>query len=187
MAKTKGEKRGNPILLFLFAVVIPLVIVIGITIVIMNIAGFDVGKWVKDADIPVVSAMIPSKEEKEYENELLKADETIQSQREQIDDLKKEIESLEAIIDDLEMDITRLENRTEDPEIDQESVEEEIKKTASSFRKMDPENAATIIQNLDKNTAVEILNNLSSDVRGGILAEMEAKNAADLTKEMMQK
>src|SRR5690625_857444 len=185
MAKIKGEK-GNPILLFLFAVVIPLIIVIGLAVVIMNIAGFDVGKWVKDAEIPVVSTIIPSTEEKDYENKLAKANETIQSQREQIDDLNKEIESLESIVEDLEMDITRLENRTVDTEVDQETAGEEIKKTASSFRKMDPEKAAIIIQNLDKNNAVEILSNLSSEIRGGILSEMEPKNAADLTQEMMK-
>lgn len=182
------KKTRNPILLFLFAVVIPLVVVIGVALLTLPFFGVDLGGWAKKSNIPVISSIATSKEDKQFENKLEKANETIETQRVDINELNKEIESLEGIIDDLEMDIKRLENRTDSKADEAESAEqkeEEIKQTANSFRKMDPEKAAPIIQNLDKNIAVPILSNLSGDVRGAILAEMEPKQAAELTKEMI--
>ncbi|MEI3604598.1 hypothetical protein SPD48_02750 [Pseudogracilibacillus sp. SE30717A] len=192
MVKKNKEKKqtSNPILLFFFAIVIPFVVIIGIALFTLPFLGEDVQNWIKEKNIPVVSSLVSSKEDKQMENKLNKADETIVTQREEIEDLNKEIDSLEGIIADLEMDIKRLENRTEseaETVISAEQEEEEIKQTAASFRKMDPEKAAPIIQNLDKNIAVPILANLSGDVRGAILAEMEPKQAAELTKEMMNR
>lgn len=191
MVKVKQDRKHerNPILFFLFAVVIPLIVALGIAVVVLSIAGFDVVGWVKDkgANTPVISAFIPSNEEKDVEKKLVKANETIDLQREEIDDLNKEITSLENIIEDLEMDITKLENRSKDDEDEannSENVDEEVKQAAASFRKMDPEKAAPIIQSLEKTTAVAILSHLSGDVRGGILGEMEPKVAADLTEQM---
>src|SRR5699024_10596672 len=84
-------------------------------------------------------------------------------------------------------EIKKLEKSKEgkaDNDDDEEEVDE-VKQTASSFRKMDPEKAAKIVENLDKSTAIEVLEKLSGDVRGGILAEMDAKKAAELTEGMI--
>ena len=189
MVKEKKQRR-HPILLFVFAVVIPLIIVIALTIAVLSFAGVDAIGWMKDkgGTMPVVSSLITSIEEEESEKKLARANETIAMQKEELDDLTREITSLEDIIDQQEIDIKRLENRTIDEEENEENEGEnndEVKQASSSFRKMEPENAAQIIQNLDKNTAVSILSNLSGDVRGKILAEMESKNAAELTEEML--
>ena|SRR5690625_94612 len=190
MVNEETKSKRNPLLLFLFAIVIPVILVLGLLIAILSISGIDVIGWTKDKgeNIPVVSSFVQSKEEKKIESELTEANNKIKHQREEISDLQKEITSLEDVIEDLEMDITRLENRTElgvdesDLELD---INEEVKQASSSFRKMDPEKAASIMQNLDNTTAVEILSQLSGKVRGAILAEMEPKRAADLTEEMM--
>ncbi|HLR72494.1 MAG TPA: hypothetical protein VK085_13820 [Pseudogracilibacillus sp.] len=189
--KENKKKKLNPFLFFIFAVVIPLIIVGVITVVILSIAGFDTFGWMKEkgSTMPVVSSFVMSKEDEEIENKLGKANETIELQKEEMNELTNEIASMEGIIDELEMEIKRLENRTVDDENDNENdaeINDEVKQASASFRKMDPEKAATIIQNLDKNMAVQILSKLSGDVRGNILAEMEPKNAAELTEEMMK-
>lgn len=191
MAKVKDGKKRNPIVWFLFAIVIPVMVAGIIAIVVLSFAGIDVAGWVKEKgnNIPVVSNFITTKEEKTLEDELAKANETIEFQKEEIEDLNREIQSLEDIVADLELDVTRLENRSNSEDSlsgsDATEVDEEVKKVAASFRKMDQEKAANIIQNLDQPTAVAVLANLSGEVRGGILAEMDPKKAADLTKEMM--
>lgn len=189
MAKAKNEKKTNPILLFLFAIVIPVIIVLVIAVFGLSLAGIDVVGWAKDkgSNVPVVSHFIKTDEEKSLEQKLTRANETIEVQKEEIDDLKKEIESLESIVDDLELDVTRLENRhTNEGSLttDESPKADEIKQAASSFRKMDEEKAANIVQNLERNTAVAILSSLSGDVRGGILAEMEPQAAAEIMEAM---
>lgn len=195
MVKVKKEQqKRNPILWFLFAIVIPVLLAFGIAIVILSVAGIDVTGWAKDkgSNIPIISSMVTTKEDKDLKRQLEKANETIAGQKDELDDLNKEIDSLEGLIDDLEMDMKRLENRNKSEENvtnddSAQEIDEEVKKVAASFRKMDKEKAADIIQNLDKNMAVAVLASLSGDVRGGILAEMEPKLAAELMEDMLQK
>lgn len=193
MAKVKEEnkKKTNPILWTLFAIVIPLMIVSVIAVFVLSLVGVDVTGWMKEkgSNIPVVSSLVTTDEEKDLKRQLEQANETIESQAEEIEALNQEIEHLEGIIEDLELDMERIENRNESEESLLEDSdltdEEEMKRVASSFRKMDPEDAAQIIQNLDQTNAIAILSNLSGDVRGDILAEMEPRQAAEIMTAMM--
>lgn len=193
MAKVKEEnkKKTNPILWTLFAIVIPLMIVSVIAVFVLSLVGVDVTGWMKEkgSNIPVVSSLVTTDEEKDLQRQLEQANETIESQAEEIEALNQEIEHLEGIIEDLELEMERIENRNESEESLLEDSdltdEEEIKRVASSFRKMDPESAAQIIQNLDQTNAIAILSNLSGDVRGDILAEMEPRQAAEIMTAMM--
>src|SRR5690625_616730 len=188
--KLKKEKKGNRIVWFIFAIVIPVIIALFIAVLGLSIAGIDVVGSMKEkaSTVPVVSSFVKTDEDKALEKQLEKANETIETQKEEITELTKEVKSQEEIIHDLELDITRLENRNKSEENlagdsnTEGSDMEEVKKVASSFRKMEPEKAAKIIQNLEKNIAVDVLANLSGEVRGNILAEMEPKIAADLMK-----
>lgn len=193
MAKVKEEnkKKTNPILWILFAIVIPLMVVSVIAVFVLSLVGVDVTGWMKEkgSNIPVVSSLVTTDEEKDLQRQLEQANETIESQAEEIEALNQEIEHLEGIIEDLELDMERIENRNESEESLLEDTdltdEEEMKRVASSFRKMDPESAAQIIQNLDQTNAIAILSNLSGDVRGDILAEMEPRQAAEIMTAMM--
>lgn len=193
MAKVKEEnkKKTNPILWILFAIVIPLMVVSVIAVFVLSLVGVDVTGWMKEkgSNIPVVSSLVTTDEEKDLQRQLEQANETIESQAEEIEALNEEIEHLEGIIEDLELDMERIENRNESEESLLEDSdltdEEEMKRVASSFRKMDPESAAQIIQNLDQTNAIAILSNLSGDVRGDILAEMEPRQAAEIMTAMM--
>src|SRR5699024_9141013 len=139
---------------------------------------------------PVISTFISDDDKGKSKNEHSTSDKSgkvIAKQKEEIEELEREIASLEDIVDDQDKEIKKLEKSKEgkaDNDDDEEEVDE-VKQTASSFRKMDPEKAAKIVENLDKSTAIEVLEKLSGDVRGGILAEMDAKKAAELTEGMI--
>src|SRR5690625_5512256 len=61
-----NKKSVNPFLWFIFAIVIPVIIIISLTVLVLAIAGFDVSGWTKDkaSNIPIVSSFITTEEEK---------------------------------------------------------------------------------------------------------------------------
>jgi len=191
MAKNKQEKKKmNPVVWFIFAIFLPLLITSIIVLVTLSFFNVDVLGWAKEkgSNVPVVSNFIKTDEEETLILELEKAEKTIEQQQKEIEELKQEIESLESINARQEQDITKLEKNLEDDgqsEDEKETQEKSVKQTAASFRKMDHEKAADIIQNLERETALDILQQLSNDVRGNILEEMEAKVAAELTEQLM--
>lgn len=182
------EKKKSPILLIIFAIIIPLMLTAGIVYIGLTLVGIDVKD--KLADVPVVSSFIKSNEVEQLEETIKKQEDLIASKDEEINDLSKDVESLRAIADDLELDLKKKEkseqkNEKENIE-DEEDGNEALKRAASSYRKMEPENAAAIITQMNDQDAIQILSNIPSDVRGNILAEMESKRAATLTKLMMK-
>lgn len=182
------EKRKSPILFIIFAIIIPLMLTVGIVYIGLTLVGIDVKD--KLADVPVVSSFIKSNEVEQLEKTIKKQEDLIASKDEEINDLSKEVESLRAIADDLELDLKKKEKSEQKNEKENTEREEDgndaLKRAASSYRKMEPENAAAIITQMNDQDAIQILSNIPSDVRGNILAEMESKRAATLTKLMMQ-
>lgn len=184
------NNKKNPILWLLFVVVLPTIIAGVIIVSILMLAGVDVGGWIKEA--PVISSFVKSDEEIEDEDSLLKAQEKIAEQAEEIEALNIEIKGLEDNIEQQEQDIVKLENKnnSEDNLLKEDMNDGEdgevevntIKKMASSFRKMQSKQAALIFEDLDNDIALELLEELSNDVRGSILEAMEPKKAAELTK-----
>src|SRR5690625_6226290 len=66
-----NKKSVNPFLWFIFAIVIPVIIIISLTVLVLAIAGFDVSGWTKDkaSNIPIVSSFITTEEEKKIEED----------------------------------------------------------------------------------------------------------------------
>src|SRR5699024_9714457 len=163
MVENTNEKKGRNIFwTILFGVIVPLIVVIAIVLVIMQMSGVDTVGWAKEK-LGNASENSALTEEKE------RLKEKVAEQKTEIEDLTKEVESLESIKDDLELDIKKLENRTNEDAKDsknsndynssstnstgEEEISEEeaeIKNVASSFRKMEPEKAAKIVEELDK-------------------------------------
>lgn len=184
------KKKMNPFLWFLFAIVIPLLIAVVIAVIAFSMAGVNVMDWVKEkgSNIPVVSSLIESPEGESVEQTPDQTSEKLAAKNEQIEQLNQQVQDMETTIDRLEEEAVILENRnkqneaTAEVEADNESENSSISTIASSFKDMDSEQAALIMQDLDNQTAVSILEDVSNKVRGAILAEMEPAKAADLTK-----
>ncbi|HLQ98145.1 MAG TPA: hypothetical protein VK135_05590, partial [Candidatus Dormibacteraeota bacterium] len=68
MAKdlSNKQKKTNPILWFLFAIVIPVIIALILTFIILMATGTDISGWAKNtgSKIPVISSFITTEEEK---------------------------------------------------------------------------------------------------------------------------
>ncbi|HZW68182.1 MAG TPA: hypothetical protein VFF20_06225 [Pseudogracilibacillus sp.] len=192
MAEEKiKKKKMNPFLTIIFAFILPLIVALVLAVILLSFLGVDLAGWTEDklAKTPIVSSFVKTEDEKSLMAKLEKADETINIQKEMIEELEGEIEQLEGQIDNMEIEMAKLENEsTEENEKDLTDLEEDvdIKKLASSFRKMEKEQAANIVSNLSVTTAVILLSNVSPDVRGEILEAMEPQAAANLMENMME-
>lgn len=194
MDKNKSDqKKMNPILWIIFAIILPLIIVSVIAVFVLSFTSFDVIDWAKKKgnNVPIISSFIKSDEENELLSKLERAEDMLETQKEEIAELNLELQGMESINLQQEQEIIKLENKIKGEEelADPASTVEpsaRIKQTAASFRKMDQKKAAEIIQNLERDSAITILKELSNDVRGKVLEAMEPKIAAELTERLME-
>lgn len=187
------NKKSNPILWFVFAIIIPVLIILVFTYSALWLAGVDVNGWLKSTGqkIPVVSSMIKTDEEKEIEEVEQQYEQTIEENITEIKTLTDQVEAYEHTIEQLENEIEELEaklayeDQEEDEESSDDSTEQQLKKLSSSFKEMKPKQAALILADLSTDHAIALLDTVSNDVRGKILEAMDPKLAAELTAEMM--
>lgn len=181
----KEKERMNPFLWFLFAIIIPGIIAITLTMIVLAVAGVDVVGWMKNTgnNIPVLSSMIVTDEEKRelerkenIQQQLAKKDETIEQLSAEKTALEGTISRLEKKIETLEEDLAEARKEKE------EQPDPTMVQIASSFMEMDSKQAATILEQLEKDAAFLILKELPNDSRGLILASMSPDIAADITK-----
>ncbi|MFA1820673.1 MotE family protein [Virgibacillus oceani] len=180
------KKKMNPLLWFLFAVIIPVGIVISILFIILNVAGVDVSGWAKDrvSSVPVLSKLVSEEETMTVEEDAQQTQARVAEKDAEIDQLQEEIRGLETTIENLNQDIVRLENRNEqnnESTNEEEQASDPMSSMSGTFKDMDHEQAALILQNMDEETAISILNEVSNKVRGQILEAMDPEIAADLT------
>lgn len=188
------EKKMNPLFWFFFVVLVPTIAAIVIAVVIMSIAGVNVGEWVKKtgSNIPIISSFIKTEEEKSIE-EL--EDKLVQT----IEEKDREIAELEATVEQHVDDIDKLTEEVETAEqqllssVDTEEIEREreettqntIKEMAASYQKMNHNQAAKIIEEMDRTLALTLLSELPNDVRGKIIEKMDAEIAVKITEQYM--
>lgn len=190
------SKETNPILWFLFAVVIPMVIALILTAIVLSAAGVNVSGWVQKAtqNIPVLSTFIQTDEEKDAQDMIRKLESKIDEKDQEILELERLNEEMEFMIDHLEDELEQLEKslvEVEELADEQEQGEHQSKETfqefSVSFAEMDKRKAALIISELDDDISIAILNELSSEERGDILGAMESEKAAHLTELYVRK
>ncbi|AXI09085.1 hypothetical protein CUC15_09180 [Oceanobacillus zhaokaii] len=184
------KDKRNPIIGFLFAIIIPIIIAAILIIVILEIAGVDVMDWTKEK-VGIISVTETDSTEKEG-----KTADNIQSAIEEkdteIEILNQDIRILEATIDELEQEIVKFENNQEGvsstaSEGDTvQQTDDSIAVVANAYKEMDGEQSAAILESLDRETAVNILLAVSNKVRGSILQEMDTQIAAELTQLLLE-
>ncbi|MFZ3576608.1 MotE family protein [Virgibacillus sp. DJP39] len=188
----KIKTKSNPILWFLFAIIVPLVVAVTIIGIIFSVAGFNVIDWVKTTgnSIPVVSSVIDTEEEKTQQRTKDDYKDKINKKDEKINELKKEVGTLEGTVERLEQEIIKLES-ADSPKLIDETAEEssneneknsQLKSLIASFEKIDPEKTALILKDLEEGIVIAILKGLPEDIRAAIFEEMEPEQAAQYTK-----
>lgn len=196
MADTKQteKKKMNPILWFLFAIVIPVSIVLVIIFVILSLAGFNVLDWTREkgSELPVVSNFVSSPEEVAIEEEISRLEEELEMKDEEIEQLEFTIDELEGEIVHLEQEISSQEEiiaNFEAGETDEEDGEEtdndSLSEMAKTFEEMKAKGAAQILENMTEEEVVIIMRELPNDVRGDILEAMDAEIAASIAAQLM--
>lgn len=191
--KKQSKTKSNPILWFLFAIIVPLIVAITIIIIIFTVAGFNVMGWAKSTvnHIPVVSSVVKTdKEKSEQRTEETFTGEIVKKDK-KIDELTTNVTDLETTIDQLKQDIIKLENaekttNTIKDKADDKSEKKEknssLKSMIESFEVIDPEQSALILQDLEEETVIKILQRLPGEVRAEIFEELDPKKAAQYTK-----
>lgn len=196
MAKRDKSRKVNPFLWFLFAVIIPVAVVVSLVFVILNIAGFDAFNWLKEkgSNVPIVSNMISTDDAEQQQSTEMHLQQVIEEKDEKIEELTQSMNDQEVKIQELEREITQLEKSEldnkdleETMELEEEDTNKKVKTVAKSYEKMAPEKAAEILENMsDQSSLVLILKEISNDSRGEILQEMDPKKAAEVTKDLME-
>src|SRR5690625_7456676 len=102
-----NKKSVNPLLWLIFAIVIPIIIIISLTVLVLAIAGLDVSGWTKDkaSKIPIVSSFITTEEEKKIEEIEQEMNELIENRETEIEQLKVENENLKGTVQRLHKEI----------------------------------------------------------------------------------
>src|SRR5699024_9371110 len=194
--KNNKTNRVNPLTWFLIAIVIPVVFAIILAYIIFSMAGVDAATWVKDkvSTVPVVSSLVTTEEEKNYQEKNEKLQLAIDEKDNEVEQLTADVESLENVIEQLEKEVLKLKKSADvsNEDLDSDSPDGEgnnendsLKQTSQTFKDMDPKQAAQIIQRLKKESALSVLDNLSNKVRGKIFEEMEPEKAAELTQSLI--
>lgn len=194
--KNNKTNRVNPLTWFLIAIVIPVVFAIILAYIIFSMAGVDAAAWVKDkvSTVPVVSSLVTTEEEKNYQEKNEKLQLAIDEKDNEVEQLTADVESLENVIEQLEKEVLKLKKSADvsNEDLDSDSPDGEgnnendsLKQTSQTFKDMDPKQAAQIIQRLKKESALSVLDNLSNKVRGKIFEEMEPEKAAELTQSLI--
>lgn len=181
----KEKEKMNPILWFLFAIVIPVIIAITLTVIVLSIAGVNVVDWAKNtgSNIPVVSSLIPTDDEVADTKKEENYQATIATKDEEIEQLNQEKITLESSIEQLELTVTKLQRDLDAAkQTSEEDSSKSIKQMSSSFKEMRSEQAAIILEQLDYETAFTILSEMSNKDRGAILEKMTPESAAAITK-----
>lgn len=190
--KNQTKTKSNPILWFLFAIVVPLIVAITIIIIIFTVAGFNVIDWAKNTgnNIPVISSVVRTDKEQSIQRTEETYKDQIAKKDEEIDGLETNVADLETTVDQLKQEIAKYEN-AEKSNVDKEKSDEEpqkketdnkLKSLTASFEAMDPGQTALILQDLEEETVISILKSLPEDVRAGIFEEMEPEKAAQYMK-----
>ncbi|WP_181348755.1 MotE family protein [Thalassobacillus sp. CUG 92003] len=189
MAKSNPEeKKSGKLQWFLVVILIPIMFLVTVTIVVLTLTGVNVFEEAEKygSKIPGVSTLVSEdgQEEASVETEQLKA--TIANNNAEIEQLEEQVSSKDNTIEDLNQQLSEYEARLEKSEEagegdDTENPPDKVSELASSFKDMDAEQAAQIIENLDEVIAVQVLENVPSTERGEILGAMDPELAASLT------
>lgn len=177
----KGEKTGR-FQWFILVILVPFVFAIMLGLIVMTIAGVNVFQKAQQIgnSIPVVSSMIPAEEPNQQEQEAeLKAE--LENKSAQISQLESNLTAKEKTIEDLNEKIAELTNQLSQKDDNKKDREKVLQGLSSSFKEMEPNEAARIIENLEQNVAVSVLESLPDKERGLIFAQMNPEQAANLT------
>ncbi|WP_138414831.1 magnesium transporter MgtE N-terminal domain-containing protein [Aquibacillus sediminis] len=181
------EKNKAGVFQWFLVIVIPLLFAIVLAIIILSVAGVDVKKHAENYanNVPFISGIVTTNDEKIYEQQQEKLNDQLKEKNEEIRQLNGQIQAKDGTIDDLNAEVDQLNEELTQQTQANEDRDELVQEIATSFKEMDPEAAAPIINSLDNELSLLILKSVSSQERGQILSEMAPEDAAQLTNNLL--
>ncbi len=185
----KPKQKSSKVQWFVFVILIPLILAVTVALIIMTVAGVNVFEKTKQFtdDVPKVSALLNTETTKESEGQAVELKATIEDQNAQLDELKSQLTVKDQKIEELNNEINQLTKELKDKKISDKDKEDIMTDLSSSFKNMDPEQAAAIVSQLDQASSVDLLEKLPSDERGKVLAALNPEQAANLTSALMNR
>lgn len=185
----KPKQKSSKVQWFVFVILIPLILAVTVALIIMTVAGVNVFEKTKQfaEDVPKVSALLNTETTKKSEGQAVELKATIEDQNAQLDELKSQLTVKDQKIEELNNEMKQLTKELEDKKISDKDKEDIMTDLSSSFKNMDPEQAAAIVSQLDQASSVDLLEKLPSDERGKVLAALNPEQAANLTSALMNR
>lgn len=175
----------------LLAVLIPFIFLIVLAWTALTLTGVNVSKEIEKAaaHIPGLSMIASIDKTGTAEGESDRMEASLANKEAEINQLKQEVSEKEALMEEKDRQILQLEadlEQTSQPSAENEEQEDAVKDLALSFREMDAEDAAPILQEMKQDQAVLVLKEITSKERGDILGAMESTAAADIAVRLME-
>ncbi|KGP93274.1 hypothetical protein N780_10945 [Pontibacillus chungwhensis BH030062] len=185
----KPKQKSSKVQWFVFVILIPLILAVTVALIIMTVAGVNIFEKTKQFadDVPRVSSLLNTETKNESDGQTVELQATIEDQNAQLDELKSQLTVKDEKIEELNNEINQLNQEVKDKKVSDKNQEEILTDLSSSFKKMDPEQAAAILSQLDQASSVDLLEKLPSDERGKVLAALNPEQAANLTSALMNR
>ncbi|AZV42275.1 MotE family protein [Peribacillus asahii] len=184
------EQKSGKIQWFLFAIVIPVIFAILVTIIVMTYYGVNVFEKTKEIS-DKISMQVFQTDEKQKEETTTDYNQKIVDLEAEIKDKEAEIQSLESIIDSRDKNLQKAEAEQEQLQKEINELKQaqmtsnvEIKEIVKTYEMMSAKKAAPIITQMSDDDAVGILANLKPVTLAKVLEQMAPKDAARLTKKL---
>ncbi|MCD5322685.1 MULTISPECIES: MotE family protein [Pontibacillus] len=183
------KQKSSKFQWFVFVILIPLILAITVALIIMTVAGVNIFEKTKQFtnDIPVISTMVNQETEENQGDQTVELEATIEDQNAQLEELQSQLTVKDQKINELNNEIEKLTNQLNDKNMSDKNKEEVLSNLSSSFKNMDPEEAAAIVSKLDQVASVNLLEKLPNDERGKVLAALDPELAATITSALMSR
>ncbi|WP_027954208.1 MotE family protein [Halobacillus kuroshimensis] len=183
---TKERSLGK----IMLAVFIPFIFLGVLAWVALTLSGMNVSKEVGKAAsaIPGLSTFTSSNEAESTGDTSDRLEAALANKEAEINQLKQEASDKESLMEEKDRQILQLQADLEEasqPSVQEEEAEDSVKDLALSFREMDAEDAAPILQEMNQDKAVLVLKEITNKERGTILGAMESAAAAEIAVRLM--
>ncbi|MCP8616520.1 MotE family protein [Salirhabdus salicampi] len=182
------KEKPNKLQSFIFVIFIPTVFAITLMLVVLSVIGVDITSHAKafGKNVPFLSAFILDEDAEELEAKHRELEQTIKDKDQYIQQLEFENGQQKKDLESLQQEVEMLSQKLDETEHTEQKREEKIKTVTTSFKDMEPEEAANILEKMKEQDILLIMTDLSAKQRGEILAAMDSEKAATIIQTFFQ-
>ncbi|MFH1097208.1 MAG: hypothetical protein ABH886_04290 [Candidatus Desantisbacteria bacterium] len=119
-------------------------------------------------------------------NSRVEQEKKLKKWEQELKEKETELKKKEKEISQLETEVYQEKVAWEKEKLEKKTEGDKWQEQATLFEKMSPKKVIEIFQNMDDKQIVEILKRMNSSIKSAILAKMEPKRAAEISRKMMR-